>query len=356
MKTALVHDWLTGMRGGERALEVFCRLFPDAPIYTLFHFPGRVSETIESHPIHTSWMQGLPGIRTHYRKYLGFFPMAIESFDLSEYDLVISTSHAVAKGAMAAPGSISVCYCHTPMRYIWDQFEAYFGPGQCGCATRIAAHLLRDYLRDWDRRTAARVHHFISNSEFVARRIREVYNREAQVIHPPVDTSFYTPSEDPPEDYYLIVSALAPYKRLDLAIRAFSISGRRLVVIGFGPDQKKLFSGSAPNIDFRGSLSDIEVRDCYRRCKALVFPGVEDFGLTPIEVQSCGRPVIAFAAGGVLETVTEGVTGHFFDRQTPESLNQAVEEFESMEVDSNELRRRAMQLSTTTMTRRFIEC
>lgn len=357
MKVAIVHDWLTGMRGGERALEVFCRLFPDAPVFTLFHFRGHVSPLIESHPIHTSWMQNLPGLRQHYRKYLALYPMAIESLDLSEFDLVVSTSHAVAKGAIAAPHAKSICYCHTPMRYIWDQFEAYFGANHCSTFTRWAALLFRDYLREWDQRTADRVDWFLCNSAFVAQRIDSIYNRSSHIIHPPVDTSFYTPSEgtaedtpnDSSNDFYLVVSALAPYKRLDLAIDAFSHNGKNLVVIGFGPEQKKLFKNVPSNIDFKGNLSDIDVRAYYRRCRALIFPGIEDFGLTPIEVQACGRPVIAFAAGGVIETVSEGISGHFFHSQTPEALIQAVEEFESMFFDSDELRRQALRFSTTRM-------
>ena len=335
MKVALVHDWLTGMRGGERVLEVFCKIFPDAPIFTLFYHPGSVSSLIESHPIIASRLQKLPIPKKRYRYLLPLFPAAIEGFDLSDFDVVLSTSHAVAKGAITAKNALSICYCHTPMRYIWDQYDSYFNAPTSSTLIRSVMPFFRDYLRYWDIKTQSRVDYYIANSRFVAQRIKSLYQRESVVISPPVDCNFYTPDHQDPDDFYLKVNALAPYKRVDLAIEAFNSNGLPLRIIGGGTESSSLKKIAASNITFLGRLSDEEVRAHYRRCRALIFPGIEDFGLVPLEVQACGRPVIAYGVGGALETVIEGVSGHFFHQQTSEALNKAIQEFDSFHFSSD---------------------
>jgi glycosyltransferase involved in cell wall biosynthesis len=343
MNVAIIHDWLTGMRGGERVLELFCKIFPQAPVFTLFHYPGTVSDIIESHKIVVSRLQKIPFSQKHYRMLLPFFPGAVESFDLRDFDCVVSTSHAVAKGAIKGAERLSICYCHTPMRYIWDQYDSYFNTPRTSRIVRFLMPLCRDYLRSWDVDTHKRVNYYIANSRFVSRRIRNVYDRDSVVIPAPVDCRFYTPDHKDPEDFYLIVNAPAPYKRIDLAIEAFNRNGRRLIVIGGGTHYNVLKKSAHQNIEFTGRISDEEVRDHYRRCKAVIFPGVEDFGLVPLEVQACGRPVIAFARGGVLETVIEGVSGHFFHEQTCESLNQGIELFETLTFSSDMIRKRSLE-------------
>ncbi|MBN1296982.1 glycosyltransferase [bacterium] len=347
MKVAIIHDWLTGMRGGERVLELFCSLFPDANLFTLFHHKGSVSPQIERHPITVSRLQRFPRTRKTYRYLLPLFPSAIESFDLSGFDLIISTSHAVAKGAIPPAGALSICYCHTPMRYIWDQYDVYFDSGDTSRLVRTVMPLFRDYLQNWDVTTHNRVNAYIANSRFVARRIETLYGRPSTVIPAPVDCRFFMPNDLPPEEYYLVVSALAPYKRVDLAIDAFNRNERRLVIIGDGTESKALRARAKSNITFMGRLTDAQVRDHYQRCRAVVFPGVEDFGLVPLEAQACGRPVIAYVDGGALETVVEGISGHFFFNRTPESLNHAIRVFETMEFSMDIIRKRAFEFDSS---------
>jgi glycosyltransferase involved in cell wall biosynthesis len=332
-RVALVHDWLTGMRGGERVLEALCELFPGADIFTLLHLRGTVSPLIEGHRIATSFVQRLPGVAERYRHYLPLFPLAIERFDLSPYDLVVSTSHCVAKGVRPPARGVHVSYCFTPMRYVWDLYDDYFGPGRAGAATRAAMAGLAPALRAWDRRTAARVHHFSAISHFIADRIRRCYGRHADVIYPPVDTDRFTTGDDR-EEFYLVVSALAPYKRVDLAVAAATRLGRRLLVVGTGQDAARLRTMAGPSVEFLGWRSDPEVAALYRRARALLFPGVEDFGIVPLEATASGCPVIAYAAGGALETVVgpggdDPVTGLFFEEQTAEGLAGAMVELES---------------------------
>ncbi len=355
MRTAIVHDWLTGMRGGERVLEIFCELFPDADIYTLFYFPEKISNSIQKHHIIKSRLQSFPFVRRHYRKLLPLFPAAIESFDLSAYDLVISTSHAVAKGAVPGTDAISICYCHTPMRYIWDMFDTYFRSPETSAYLKYAMMFFRDYLQHWDKTTSSRVNYFIANSRFVAARISKYYERTATVINPPVDIDTFSLANTTPGDYYLIVSALAPYKRIDLAIDAFNRTGKKLVIIGDGQDYEKLKARAEDNIEFLGKItSDAEVCRYYQQSRALIFPGVEDFGLTPLESQACGRPVIAYARGGVLETVIEGITGHFFSEQTVDALINAVYEFEGMDFYADDIRGHASQFGKEVMKQKLI--
>ncbi len=354
MKIALVHDWLTGMRGGEKVLEGISTLYPSAEIFTLIHLPGHVSNVIESHPIHTSFIQRLPGLRKHYRRYLPLFPHAISRFDLSSFDLVISSSHCVAKGARV-PGEIPhVCYCHTPMRYIWDQYDSYFGPGRAGPPTRLAMAMLVGRLRRWDVASSDGVDLFVANSVNVAERIRRYYERDAVVLHPWVDHAYFTPGEAP-GGYYLMVTALVAYKRVDLALEAFAELGEPLVVAGSGPDLTRLAATAPPNVRFTGWVDDAALRDLYRGCRALVFPGEEDFGITPLEAMACGRPVIAYRSGGALETVVDGVTGMFFDAPTAASLAAVVREFESRRFEPDRIRAQAVRFDRTAFLSRFRE-
>jgi glycosyltransferase involved in cell wall biosynthesis len=336
MRVALVHDWLTGMRGGEKCLAALCELFPQADLYTLLHLPGSVSPIIENRTIHTSWLQRLPDIGRHYRYFLPLMPLAIETFRLSGYDLVVSSSHCVAKGIRPPHQVPHICYCHTPMRYAWNLRDAYFTPG-----TGLKAQLLHrvlDYLRDWDQRSANRVSHYVANSQTVQDRIRESYGRASVVVYPPVDVEFYTAARRRREDYYLVISAFAPYKRVDLAIQACNQLGRHLMVIGSGQEEARLRSLAGPTIHFTGWQPDEAIRDHFRRCRAMLFPGEEDFGITPVEANACGTPVIAFGRGGATETLlplgaSNEPTGLFFEQQSVECLAQAMIEFERARSD-----------------------
>ncbi|MDE3154916.1 MAG: glycosyltransferase, partial [Acidobacteriota bacterium] len=292
-RIALVHDWLTGMRGGEKVLEVLCERYPAAELFTLLHVPGSVSATIERRPLHTSFVQHLPGAARHYRSYLPIFPLAIQQFDFTGFDLVISVSHCVAKSAIAPPGVRHLCYCLTPMRYAWDQFDAYFGPDRVGRLPSAALKRVMNRLAQWDRDTAGRADRYVAISQYVARRIDRYYNREASVIYPPVDTRFYHPAPEAPEGYCLMVSALVPYKRLDLAIDACRLAGLPLRIVGQGPERARLERLAGPGVEFLGVQTDEAIRTLYRRAAVVMLPGEEDFGIVPLEAQACGRPVVA---------------------------------------------------------------
>jgi glycosyltransferase involved in cell wall biosynthesis len=340
-RIALIHDWLTGMRGGEKVLEVLCGIFPDSNIFTLVHLPGKVSPAIESHLIFTSPLQKIPNIGSYYRHLLPLMPWAIERFNFSGYDLLISTSHCVAKAAIPAEGAKHVNYCHTPMRYIWDQYDAYFAPGRASLPVRWIMAALRPHLQRWDVETVPRVHEFIANSENVRARIRRIYHRDASVIYPPVDVDFYSvrasrsdAGRRTSDDFYLIVSALAPYKRVDIALEAFRRMNKKLIIIGEGQESRALKETCGPLAEFRGWLSDAELRSYYQRCRALLFPGEEDFGIVPLEAMAAGCPVIAYRKGGALETIAENRTGVFFDNQAPQSIVEAVQRFERMPFDA----------------------
>ena len=323
LKVALVHDWLTGMRGGEKCLEVLCELFPDADLYTLLHQKGKLSQNIESRSIRTSFVQHLPFGLKKYRHYLPLFPLAIEQFDLSAYDLIVSSSHCVAKGVRLNNSTYHISYVHTPMRYVWDQFNTYFRQPRTSWPVRIGAELIRPYLQRWDRNTAKRVDTFLCNSNNIRKKILEYYGRESQVIYPPVDLSRFKPG-DTKADYYLMVGAFAPNKRVDLAVHAFNKLKLPLKISGSGQDEEYCRSIAGETIEFLGTLSNEKLLELYQQARALVFPGEDDFGITPLEAQACGTPVIAFAAGGVLETVTDQ-TGLFFKEQNVEALVKAVE-------------------------------
>lgn len=351
MKVAIVHDWLTAMRGGERCLEVFCELFPDADLYTLIYLPDRVSPVIRSMNVRSSWLNRLPGVGRYYRHCLPLFPRAIESFDLSGYDLVLSSSHCVAKG-VSRRGAVHISYVYSPMRYLWDLHDAYFGPDS-PWASRVGMALCRPFLQRWDVRSAQRVDHFVAISRHIAEKIRRIYKREAVVINPPVDVErFYL--QDGRGEYYLVVSALVPYKRIDLAVEAFNRLKLPLKIVGAGPQEKRLWKMAGAHVDFLGEQSDETIAGLYAGCRALIFPGEEDFGIVPLEAQASGKPVIAYGAGGVLETVVplnsespEAPTGIFFHQQTVPALVEAVRLFESERgrFDGSQLRRHASKFS-----------
>ncbi len=350
-RMAFICDWLTAMRGGERCLEAICEIYPDADIFTLVHFQGSVSRTIESHRIYTSYIQRLPGDIKNFRKYLPLFPHAIRQFDLSDYDFILSFSHCVAKGVKVPQGVPHICYCHTPMRYAWHMREEYLskynGPEKWG------ADVLLDYLKNWDRKSSSGVTHFIANSKNIQNRVKQAYNRDSVVIYPPVECDRFAVSSDD-NGRYLIVSALVPYKRIDIAIEAFNGIDRKLTIIGNGPELPHLKSIASANVSFVDDADDNEVVEYMKKCRALIFPGEEDFGIVPLEAQACGKQVIAFGQGGALETVIgldsaqntkANATGVFFFEQSPEALQKSFllfeekkEEFDPRKCRDNVLR------------------
>jgi glycosyltransferase involved in cell wall biosynthesis len=306
-KIAIVHDWLVSMRGGEKVLEVMCELFPDATLHTLVHRKGALSPAIERMRITVSSLQNLPFGPTRHRYFLPLYPRFVSEFRLDGYDLVISSSSAVANWVHVPPGALHLSYCHTPMRYIWDQYDEYFGPGRAPLAVRGAMRLIRKSLCERDRDAAARVHYFAANSGNVRERIRRLYGRESEVIYPPVDARRFAPAHSG-GDYDLVVSALVPYKRVDLAVRTYARLNRRLVVAGDGPELGRLRACAAGAVEFTGWVSDEDLVKLYGGCRMLIFPGEEDFGIIPLEAMASGKPVVAFAKGGALETVIDGVT------------------------------------------------
>jgi len=348
------------MRGGEWCLDLFCEVLPHATIYSLLHIPGRVSRRIESMEIVTSFVQRLPGAMRMHQRYLPLFPAAVERFDLSGYDFVLSTSHCVAKGAVPPAGARHVCYCHTPMRYIWEFFDDYFANPRNGRLTRWVMPAVARYLRWWDVKSSSRVHRFVANSAHVAGRIRSIYGRDAEVIHAPVDISRFR-HDRRREDFYLIVSALVPYKRLEIAIRAFRTLDLPLRVIGRGPEREYLERIAGPETRFLGWCSEDEVADYLSRARALVFPGNEDFGIVPLEAMASGCPVIAYRAGGALETVIgeeeEGraPTGLFFDWQEEEAIVEAVRRFHPERFDPDALRRHAARFDRTIFREKIVD-
>ncbi|MDR3619016.1 MAG: glycosyltransferase [Paludisphaera borealis] len=358
LRVALVHDWLTGMRGGEKCLEVLCRAFPRATLYTLIHRKGSTSPAIESMAIRTSPLQGVPGVFRYYRHLLPLMPAAAGRWKLKNVDLVVSLSHCVAKSVQAPPGVPHVCYCFTPMRYAWQGREAYLESWSDRPIRRVMARSLLNRLRDWDRDTSKRVSDFVAISETIRDRIAGCYHRDSHVIPPPVDTDFYDPAPDatPREDFYLIVSALVPYKRVDQAIDACNRSGRRLVIIGAGPERARLEALAGPTVTFLGWQSDQAIRDHYRRCRALIFPGEEDFGIVPVEALACGAPVIALRRGGVAETVDDAF-GRLYPEPTADALGAAVDGWEAdgRPHDPALARRRAELYSLPVFRRRLLD-
>ncbi len=346
IRVALVHDWLTGQRGGEKVLEVLAEIFPAAPIYTLFHFPGSQVDRLEARQIRTSFIQRLPFLRKRYRLYLPLFPLAVELFDLTDYDLVVSSSHCVAKGIIPGPDSLHLSYIHSPVRYAWNQYSAYFSARDMSLLPRLFVPRVIHRLRIWDVTSSARVDNFIANSTNVARRIKKYYRRDADVIHPPADTDFFTlPEAEPARDYFLIVSALVPYKKIGLAVDVFNATGEPLKVVGAGPDFRKLARRARPNIEFLGQVPPDRLRELYRGALALLMPGEEDFGISAVEAQACGCPVVAYGRGGVLESVLPGETGVFFSEPSPAGLRDALDNFRALKFNNSDLRSNAMRFS-----------
>lgn len=352
MKVALVHYWLVGMRGGEKVLEAMCRLWPDADIYAHVYDPGAVSETIRSHRVRTTFIQRLPAARRLYKTYLPLMPYALEALDLSAYDLVISSESGPAKGVVVRPDALHICYCHTPMRYVWDQMNAY--RSEAGVIKRLSMTAFIPGLRQWDFLSAARVDRFVANSSFVRKRIEKYYRREATVIHPPVAAGNFSlaPATG---DYYLAVGQLVRYKRFDLAVAALTALGRRLIVAGTGEEEKRLRKIAGPNVEFVGWQTDEKLAELMSNCRALVFPGEEDFGIIPVEAMAAGRPVIAYGSGGVLETVLDNKTGLFFGNPSVESLSSAILRFEetAARFDPVEIRRHALTFDTAVFQAKF---
>lgn len=333
LRIALAHDWLTGMRGGEAVLERICLRYPKADLLTLFYHPGSVSATLSQRRIITSFLDKIPGARDRYRHLLPLFPAAVEALDARPYDLIVSTSHCAIKALRVRPDARHVCYVHTPMRYIYEQFDDYFGPGRASPAVRAAMTVARPALRRWDAATAPRPSTLIANSQHVRKRIQRHWQRDAAVIYPPVDTQrFFAPPANASREYFLLFGALAPYKRVDMAIDAFNQLGLPLVIAGGGPDLQRYRALAGPHIKVLGRVDDDQVLALYQGARALIFPGEEDFGITPLEAQACATPVIAYGQGGALETVrgldnSDAPTGVFFSTQDVDALVQAVQHF-----------------------------
>lgn len=351
-KVAVIHDWLVSQRGGENVLDAICELFPRADLHTLIYVPGRVSPNIVRLNRKVSVLQKLPYAEKRYRHLLPLMPWAIERFDMSAYDLILSSSHCVAKGVIKRDDAYHVSYVHAPMRYMWDRFDEYFSEGRYGPVTRAAARAFRARLQDWDRKSAKRVDHFLANSRFIAGKIKQYYGREAPVVYPFCDYESFGRARQPGRNY-LMVTALVPYKRVDMAIEAFNRLGKNLVIVGDGPDLDRLQKVAGPTIDFLGALKGESIADLYSKCRALVFPGIEDFGIVPIEAMAAGAPVIAFGQGGALETVTEK-TGLFFYDSSVEGIVDAVHKFETMTFDADACRVRARQFGRARFQREYL--
>jgi glycosyltransferase involved in cell wall biosynthesis len=340
VRAAVVHDWLNGMRGGEKVLEAILPLTPNPTIFTLFHVPGSVSPEIERHPIRASLLNRLPFARRSYRNYLPLFRRAVESFDLSGFDLVVSSSHCVAKGALAPRGVPHLCYCHTPVRYAYEQFDLYFPRRTTRFYAAKKAAVGR--LRDWDQSTASRPWAYLANSSAVAERIRRHYGREARVCHPPVDVDFFHPGDAPRGDFLLAVGALVPYKRYEVAIEAARVLGRRLVLVGTGPEEARLRGLAASSVDFLSGLSPDELRELYRTCAFYVQPGEEDFGIAAVEALACGAPVVALDRGGARDVVRDGENGTLYSEDGAEALADAVSRAAARKFDYTQLRASAL--------------
>lgn len=345
-KIAIVHDWLVVPGGAERIIKIFCELFPDADLYSLVYEPNLMKDYLNPRKVNTSFIQKLPFGKKKYQAFLPLMPLAIEQFDFSSYDLVISSSSSVAKGVITGAKTLHICYCHTPMRYAWDMYHKYIEQNRIRGIKKAAVAAFMNYIRIWDRLSADRVDYFIANSQNVAARIKKHYQKESTVIYPPVNTEFYNLGETQ-EDFFLVVSRLVPYKRIDLVVEAFNELRLPLVIIGDGSEYKKLKFMAKDNIKLLGRLSDEEISKYYSKCRAFIFPGEEDFGITPLEAMASGKPVVAYRGGGVMETVIEGKTGLFFDKQCKEDLIEAVKKYIKYENGFNkyDIRNHALKFS-----------
>jgi len=349
-RLAIVHDWLTGMRGGEKVLDAVCERFPDAELFTLVHVRGSVSPAIERLRTHTSFVQHLPFVKRLYRAYLPLFPAAVEQFDLDGFDLVLSISHCAVKSVIRSRRAKHLCYCLTPMRYAWDQFDAYFGPDRVGAVGSAVMRRAMARMARWDRGTAGRADRYVAISHHVAGRIRQYYNRDATVVYPPVDTSFFTPATNATDGapYALVVSALVPYKRIDIAIDAARLAGVPLTIVGDGPERARLeraAAASGARATFLGRRPDEEIRELYRHATVTLLPGEEDFGIVPVEAQACGRPVVALARGGATETVIDGKTGVLVSDLSAPAFADGIARARAAAYDGAAIRRHAERFS-----------
>ena len=351
MKIAIVHDWLTNMGGAEQVIINFKKIYKAATIYTTFYAPENLDKEIKNIEVKTSFLQKRKSVINH-KKYYPLMPLAFENFNLNEYDIILSSSSCCAKGVITKPECKHICYCHTPMRYAWDQRDEYL-EGTKGIKRKLIKILLH-YMRIWDFVTANRVDYFIANSTEVQKRIKKHYGRESIVINPPVRCNLFTISEKD-EDYFLVLSRLVKYKRFDLAVKACNELGKKLIIIGDGPEKENLQKIAGENITFLGRQPDKVVKKYMAECKALIFPGKEDFGIVPVEAQACGRPVIAFGQGGVLDSIIPNKTGILFKEQTVESVKEAIEKFETMKFDKNEIRKHALEFDETVFQKKIKE-
>lgn len=351
MRVAIVHDYLNQVGGAERVVESFHRLWPQAPIFTTIADRDAMPPSLRDADIRTSWMQHLPGWQRHFRAYLPLYPFAIERMDLRGFDVVVSSSSAWAKAARAPAGATHVCYCHTPMRWVWD-YERYVEREDFSLLERLGLPPVIAALRAWDLRTSRRPSHLVVNSRVVQQRVAQCWGRPSELLYPPVDVDRFTPAQEDGR-YHLVVSRLAHYKRIDLAVAAFTRLGLPLVIIGDGPARVELEAMAGPNVTFRGRVDDAGVAQAMRECRALIFPGEEDFGITPLEANASGRPVIAYGAGGVLETVRDGVTGVLFGEQTVDALAIGVQRADGLSWNSAAIRNHAEAYDASIFEQRF---
>lgn len=344
LRVAIVHDWLNQIGGAEDVLEALVELFPGAPVYTSIYYPEAMPESYRQWDIRTTWMDRLPGIHRQHQPYLLLYPLAFGGLDLQDYDLVISNKSAFCFGVRTPPGTCHICYCLTPTRFVWD-FYSYVNREQVDGAASGLVRPFLGWMRRWERQAADRIDAFVAISDEIQKRVQRCYGRESDVIYPPVDTQRFAPV-DRQDDYFLIVSRLIPYKRIDLAVRAFTQLGFPLKISGDGRDRESLQAIAGPNVQFLGYVHNEDLGQLMARCRAFVFPGLEDFGITPVQAMAAGRPVIAYAGGGALDYVVEGVTGTFFHEQTPESLVDAVRRFDARGFDPATIRAHAKQFDT----------
>ena len=344
MNLALVHDWLNQIGGAEDVLEHLVSYYPAAPLYTSMYAPDLMPPAYRNWNIQTTWLDHLPGIHQHHQRYLPLYPLAWQGVDVSDYDVVLSNKSGFCHGLHAGPETLHICYCLAPTRYIWN-LDAYLDRENFGRSTRLAARIVARLYKRWDYAAAQRVHHFIAISTEIQQRIQTTYHRDSTIIYPPVETARFVPS-DTVEDYFLIVSRLIPYKRIDLAVQACAQLGLPLLIGGKGRDRERLEAMAGPTVKFLGYVPDADLPDLFARCRAFIFPGLEDFGITPVQAQAAGRPVIAFKGGGALDTVIPGKTGLFFEAQTVESLIHALQRFDDTRYDPALIRAHALQFDS----------
>jgi glycosyltransferase involved in cell wall biosynthesis len=345
MKLALLHDWLNQNGGAEDVLEHLVRYYPAAPVHTSMYAPDLMPDSYRDWDIRVTWLDRLPGIHHHHQRYLPLYPLAFSRLDLSGYDVVLSNKSGFCHGARTGPNTLHICYCLTPTRYIWD-LASYLARENFGASVRLAARLVARLFRRWDYAAAQRVDHFIAISREIQARIKRSYGRDSTIIYPPAEVAERFLPASQTEDYFLVVSRLVPYKRIDLAVQACTQLGLPLLVGGKGRDRARLEAMAGPTVEFLGYVPDEDLPDLFARCRAFIFPGLEDFGITPLQAQAAGRPVIAFRGGGALDTVIPGQTGVFFDEPSVESLTSALESFDDTPFDPATLRAHAMQFDS----------